>query len=375
MSISIEAIKFNFDPAGATYDAFNLRRNATAFVTVPEWRRGVSERLADSVAAYAIEETVDRRLQIEVLLAADPAVGGAEVRALADGGQLGDVAPKAVVFTSGSSGYVRFDLVNTSFHQGGVRCFEFSWKWQYRRAPSESWTNFGVTAHRIFITLRVPRAPWQQTPYGPSNTQLPWSEVLEAACDWATGEKSLDNAAGAVTQEIYNLGPATLEYDCPGGGGSRYSHPDFFCTEFLELLSGGLGRGRFVNCSDCATFVSTFANALGCEWWQSRMGNNFDLRRMLAIGSSSWQTACGWASFSYHEVAWSGACDEQEVVCDACLQVSTVPNPPYVPLLPVNMKFGNAGAGEYRDKLATSGPNGSPRCRPQPTTRKRRVII
>ena len=85
----------------------------------------------------------------------------------------------------------------------------------------------------------------------------------------------------------------------------------------------------YVNCSDCATFTSTFSNVLGCDLWQSRMGppvGQFALNDMLAIGSNVWQTACqgidGWSgSFSYHEVAWKGACLADDHIFDACLQV------------------------------------------------------
>jgi len=40
MGVQLEAIKFNHDSASATHDALNVRRNATQFVTVPEWQRG-----------------------------------------------------------------------------------------------------------------------------------------------------------------------------------------------------------------------------------------------------------------------------------------------------------------------------------------------
>ena len=32
------------------------------------------------------------------------------------------------------------------------------------------------------------------------------------------------------------------------------------------------------------------------------MQSGFALNEILAIGSNVWQTACGWGSFSYHEV-------------------------------------------------------------------------
>jgi hypothetical protein len=131
-----------------------------------------------------------------------------------------------------------------------------------------------------------------------------------------------------------------------------------------------------VNCSDCASIVSTFANALGCDLWQSRMGWFFGLNPMLGIGSSVWQPACGWTSFSYHEVAWEGNCLAANDVYDACLQVDGDADPtaaPHVPLLPQDLRFGNPGDLLYRDRLAT--PAGRPNCNPQPATRQRRKVV
>jgi hypothetical protein len=179
-----------------------------------------------------------------------------------------------------------------------------------------------------------------------------------------------------VTQRVYGLGPSIVEYDCPGGGFSWYSSGSFSCAAFLDLLAGGPGLGKYVNCSDCATIVSTFANAVGCDLWQSRMGYYFDLNPLQAIGSNVWQTACGWGSFSYHEVAWKDGCTANDPVWDACLQVDGDADPtsaPHTPLLPVNLRFGTPGSLEYLDRLVTSATR--PACQPQPaTTRTRRMV-
>jgi hypothetical protein len=179
-----------------------------------------------------------------------------------------------------------------------------------------------------------------------------------------------------VTRSVYGLGPSLITYDCPGGGSSHYSLGNFDCTAFIDRLRGGIGNGVYVNCSDCATIVSTFANALGCDLWQSRMGWGFALNELLGIGSTVWQTACGWPSFNYHEVAWEGACTAQTDVYDACLQVdgdSDPTSPPHVPLQPEDLRFGNPGDLLYRDRLATVA--GRPNCQPQPGTRTRRPIV
>jgi threonine dehydrogenase-like Zn-dependent dehydrogenase len=47
-TIRVDAIKFNHDPSSAANDALNLRRNASQWVNVPEWRRGISVMPEDS---------------------------------------------------------------------------------------------------------------------------------------------------------------------------------------------------------------------------------------------------------------------------------------------------------------------------------------
>jgi hypothetical protein len=405
MSVELLAIKFNHDSGSATHDALSIRRNASEFVDVPEWEAGKSVNPEDSPAAYALARVKGNTVTIQARFRRlDPELSAVEVRALdADvdppgpggclgvivriirsiiraisGNVLGEVAARSVTFgAGGESAFETFELKNTRLDSASVGVRTTRWRWQYR-VPGGGWTDMETTTHRIYTVLDTPTEPWRQQPYGPSNIRLPWTEVLDFACNWAALTTDADAAAGRVTNRIYALGPATLEYDCPGGGGTRYAHPQLNCTAFLERLRGGTGNGQYVNCSDCATFVSTFANALGCDLWQSRMGNSFGLNPIRAIGASAWYPGCpNWMSqaFSYHEVAWKGACDVQDHLFDACLQVdggSDPTGPPHTPLLPVDMRFGHTGDGDYRDRLAS--PAGRPSCNPQPVTRQRRGV-
>jgi hypothetical protein len=380
-TVQLQSIKFNHDATAATTDALNIRRNATQAVTIPEWQHSISNNSADSLAAYAIRETQGNTISIQAqfqLSESHPL--SAQIRATAVTPHvLGEVRAKQVFFlANGITNFEPFELQNVQIWSSGVGIHDITWQWQVRLQSTDPWIDLTTSRHRIYILLEVPKSPWQQSPFAPTNTQLPWTEVLNYACRWASGATQLDDVATLVTREVYHLGeitPQILEYDCPGGGGTRYAYPDFDCTAFLERLGGGTGRGRYVNCSDCATIVSTFANSLGCDLWQSRMGNSFALNPILAIGSSIWQTACGWDGFSYHEVAWKGACTANEEVFDACLQVDGDIDPttaPHTPLLPTNLRFGNPDDGQYRDRLAA--PSGRLNCNPQPTTRTRRQI-
>src|SRR6266545_1096863 len=91
MSVQLEAIKFNHNPNSATGDALNIRRNASSFVPVPEWTRGIWIKPEDSPAAYAIQETKGHTITVQVQLKRiDPRIASAEVRALD-----ADIAPPA----------------------------------------------------------------------------------------------------------------------------------------------------------------------------------------------------------------------------------------------------------------------------------------
>jgi len=409
VSVFLEAIKLNHDGGAATSDALNIRRNKTTPINVPEWVRGVSTTPEDAPAAYGIAETKGNTLTIQARFSTNEKKlmkKGVQVRAvdpssnpggdpgcsggcsgflkwlgwliqLLVGNVLGDVKARWVSFdSSGWTAFEMFQLQHVRLWDVGVGIHTTSWRWQYREKQNDPWKDFATSDHRIYVLLEVPKAPWQQSPYTSANTQLPWTDVLDRACVWAFGATTRDQAAEKVTHNVYGLGPSIVEYDCPNGGSSWYSSGSFSCTAFLDLLAGGPGLGRYVNCSDCATIVSTFANAVGCDLWQSRMGYWFDLNELLAIGSNVWQTACGWGGFSYHEVAWKDGCTANDPVWDACLQVDGDVDPttaPHTPLLPTNIRFGTPGSMDYLDRLVT--PTTRAACQPQPgTTRQRRMV-
>jgi len=405
MSVQLVAIKFNHDSATATHDALNLRKNGTLVVAVPEWQRGISVNPEDSPAAYAVGQVRGNTVTIHAKFRRSvPELVTAEIRALDAtinppgdagclgiilrllhaifralfGNVLGEVQARQVTFgASGETAFEAFQLVHTKLDTAFVGIRTTTWRWQYRNGTNDPWHDFDTSTHRIYVLLDLPTAPWQQQPYAAGNIQLPWTEVLDYACNWAHGATVATDAACQVTRQAYQLGPAIITYDCPGGGSTHYASPLFNCTAFLDRLHGGPGAGYYVNCTDCATIVASFANILGCDLWESRMGGvYFALNPLLGIGSAVWQPACGWSGFSYHEVAWTGACDVNDRVYDACLQVDGDADPtsaPHTPLLPCNMRFGNPGDGDYRDRLAT--PAGRPTCTPAPVTRKRRSVF
>lgn len=398
MQIQLNSIAFNHNPNSINTDGINIRKNKTTPIAVPEWVRGSSVVHEDSLACYAMSETNGNTLTIQAQFSALGDFNQAQIRAIdpdknppgnggcaglikrfikaLTGNAIGEVVEKWVNFdAAGNSGNVLFDLKDVTIWNTGVSARNTTWQWQYRLNTNDPWINIEISKHKIYTILSAPTSAWSLAPNSDVN---PWTEVLDYACNWAFASKDADTAATGITNNVFNLGPSIITYDCPGGGASHYSWGSFNCTKFLERLKGGVGLGQYVNCSDCATITSTFSNILGCDLWQSRMGWGFSLNPILAIGSNVWQTACGWSGFSYHEVAWKNNCDVNDNVFDACLKIDGDANPeapPHTPMLVANLKFGDCNSVFYRRRLSPNSPGGCPNCAPQPQTKTRRTII
>jgi hypothetical protein len=379
MPLRLEAIVFNHDPFSPA-SGLNVRRDADEPNPAPEWNRTSG---AVGAVAYATSEARLATPTIQVQLRqTGPVAPALEVRAVVPQGAsdvLGSVRARQVTFRpDGTSRFETFQLENPRLTQPGVGVHTVRWRWQFRPDPHQPWAALQKSTHAVYTVLALPGPPWQQAPFGPFNTQLPWTAVLDWACRWAATAQDLDEAASRVTQAVFELGPELIEYGCPILGATQYSLPYFQCTAFLDRLGGGFGRGRYVNCTDCATIVATFANSLGCRLWQSTMSGDvpFALNETIAIGTGAWRTACGWGAFNYHEVAWTDPCTADDAVFDACVLVDGDGDPtrrPHTPLLPADLRFGRPGDGDYCDRLAA--PLGRPNCRPQPLTRQRRFVV
>jgi hypothetical protein len=432
----VVSLTFNLDPSVAD-GSLALRKNLTTQAPWPEWQRGRPNQSASSPVAYVLSELGEAppRLNVQVERQADDPAR-VEFRALAtttaaaaplppaellppdliwpgsywfssaaeyhaalayrayyrrwqDSRQvnphvLGRVPATEVAFPEGNATTaVTVPLPEARLRGRGVGVFDITWRWQTRAGSGLPWKDIGLTNHRVYTVLGLPTAPWHPLPQAADDTQIAWVDALDVACRWAAGANEIGEAAAGVTQAVNGLGAALIEYGCPIGALTMYASPfgldAFDCTSFLELLNGGDGNGRYVNCTDCATIVSTFANLLGCDLWQSRMGSYqpaFLTNPILAIGSTRLGSPCGWGlGFTYHEVAWEGACTSDDDVYDACVRLVSEQEGSGVPgtAVPAGIRFGAEGDGQYRDLIAA--PTSRAVCVPRPGERKRRVLL
>ena len=360
MNVELKAIKFNHDPILTKTGAINLRRNATQTVTVPEWRPDICSNPECSPVAYTTL-SMPAKMTIQALFSSTGRPNDVPwIRAVAEPDHiLGSIEP--VPIPLGNSGYLTLELPHEKVTNAPVGIQDIKWRWQFSTTPQvpETWTDFQRTKHRIYTILSKPTDPWEPCSNNPGNIHQPWTEVLEQACRWAAGAvgQQHDLATTYITRRLFDLGKAMLKYQ----GGQSYAFRYFECAKFLELLAGGVGNGARINCDDCATVVSTFANILGCDLSQSVMGPDFDTNRILLIGYTKF---CA-TTFLHHSVAWKGVCTAADAVFDACLQLDNDGHPeaePEDPLLPTNLLFGQPSDKTYQFCLVSS----SSYCVPQP---------
>ncbi|WP_084579390.1 LamG domain-containing protein [Sphingomonas azotifigens] len=386
--VALASLAFDYDPTGASVDGLTIRRNFGTDVPVPEWVPGrVSAK--DAPCAYAIASIAGKTPTVQVVVNIPAATTHTVKIQATGGGILGAIDPIAVTF-KGTTATLIVPLSNHTLANGGVQLQDVTWTWQYQ-VDDGSWANMATTRHRVYVILSLPNQPWQQGAVR-SNQQLPWTDLLDYACTWARGATTTDLVLSKVTTQVnsgiglkYDLVAGASFYTGPSAGVSR-----FLCGLFLDYLTTGGGNGKTVNCTDCATIVTTFSNVLGANVFASMMFNTadpatgFTCNQILAIGYTTWAVPFphGIGGFSYHEVPWTGLASYSDPLYDACLQYDTGPDPwgtgTHTAGLPVKVPFSTLGASptpfvpiptpftaiSYRERLAANTSAGIARCIP-----------
>ncbi|KFA92611.1 LamG domain-containing protein [Archangium violaceum] len=338
-TVDLASLSFHHDPT-STIDALPIRKNFDTPITAPEWTKG--KTVASSApAAFAITRVAGKVVTLQARFHISETTGQTvRIQALG-GGILGAVEPTTVKFDPGGDATLTLQLPNHALAASGIALQDISWTWQYQVGAAE-WTTITSTTHRIYVLLDVPTLPWMQGA-DTQNNQLPWTDVLDHSCTWAAGAATADAAVRAVTEKVN--GGIDLTYDTAQGA-SVYTDnarpQNFLCTQFLKYLGHMGGAGGQVNCTDCASIVTTFSNILGCNVFASTMGEKFRCNQILAIGTTTWVVPFGYG-FAYHEVAWTGAGSYKDNLYDACLHLDVGPDPwgtgPHTAELPLAWPF------------------------------------
>lgn len=283
--------------------------------------------------------------------------GEGSIRAVHEGGTSAEVV---------GGGTLKLSLPVDSLFNEGIAAQDLEIDWQ-AKAENGEWQSLGKTSHRCYCTLEQPQEPWNPQSTDPEDRHLVWTDVLDIVVEWARGCRDIESACEAITVKLYTSG--RFSYDTENGASNYTTAADYFeCEEFVERIQGEEGYGEKLNCTDCATIVSTLANALGAELYQVQLMYMFKVNPILAIGTDVWKSPFN-GGFSYHEIAWNGELDQNGAIYDACLQVDES-----TPTLPVRMAYdGNSPDQKkrYRHHLAVPGADGYDICTPE----KRSVVI
>lgn len=280
-----------------------------------------------------------------------------------------------------SPSYINFSFPSHKLKDAGVASYRTTLQWEQKDSTG-TWVTVATTNHQIYVLLTNPTLPWDI-----GKARPPWVSVLQYACEWAKGAKTVDEVAEKLTYTVnQRLG---LKYEDKEGKSQYYdSYNRFQLTKFLKQLRTGK-VSSVVNCTDCAMICSTFANAVGCCLSQKRMQNTvthngFLCNPILPIGLG-WQVPFG-SGFGYHEVCMmeplsssriSPVAENNYLVYDACLHINGSAHPSSssgrTAYLPVGIRFSNYGNGlssvpnipvnqSYREHLATNTGMGIGSC-------------
>lgn len=352
-------------------------------INTPEWRddHRPDDEWPDRCRACYVVADVQRKALVLMVTVKAEAQKRCTIRATG-GGLLGGIEPFAFVGDDSPQTF-KVSLSNHSVAENGIQLQDIEWRWEF--LSDGDWFPLRLTRHRIYVVLDRPTLPWVLTSSS-GETQQPWACVLDFACIWAAGCTSTIEALRRITVMVsQSLG---LVYDLDNGASSYVSFSTAFDRQvfearrfIFELMGGGGGNGRKVNCTDCAAIVVTFSNCVGCDVFTSTMmpeapGAAFTCNAILAIGCGTWAPIV----FSYHEVAWTGQASYGDVLFDACLQVDGGPEPwaggphvalqcldipftelPPTPELPLQAPFTLLS---YRERLAANSTEGILSCVP-----------
>jgi len=192
-----------------------------------------------------------------------------------------------------ASPYTTFTTYGSVPNSVGKRSFK--WKWYITKVngvpfPWGDYLWFTDTGwHTHYTLLAAPQNPMS----------VPWTDVLDYACVWASGKSSESQAVSEITEKAYtSLGKNYY------GEATHAQGTTFNLTGFLS--------SSWADCRDMSATVHVFTRAIGgtatAVWW---IDGGMYTKAIKIIGGSSWQIK--W--FAFHQVAYRSG------VYDACLKL------------------------------------------------------
>jgi hypothetical protein len=302
---------------------------------------------------YPISLTVDTKPTVTLTLGKSASVGGKVVpggvatTGLPDIRVVLDGAPKAET-KSTDGGDVTFTLDTAPATNVGQ--YDLTLSWHFEVKDGGSWKEIpGATQSTKIKVYGV-----LGNEIGTSYPNLPWVSVVDAVTKEIAGKtKDPVEVRKMLVRLVYEdfglaydrKSGASAYTNYTGGGSASWVKASFDLSSFLKR-----SKGNIVNCTDCASILSTYANMVGVKLHYAIIGWNFGLNAIEGIGSTTFGSPfdSGRMSFSYHAVTTP---DATKTIDDATLALDGDADPttaPYTKLL-----VQDVAGPEYLTRLST----------------------
>jgi len=321
-------IKFDYT-SGNSDDALDIKRNNSTDIQKPEWYPAYNR---NEPMAYIKENEcfIQARFWVD-----RTGFDYAGIYADMSGSGIGDVPEQAVNFNDTQYATETMECFGSVPGSVGIRSFSWDWYVTYIDAVEfEEPLWIGTSGdHEYYTVLAAPQAPMS----------VPWTEVLDYACDWASGRSDLGAALQDLTESLYNCG---VEYD----GGTHYtsgSYTNLNLTSLIDDLSNP--SSVEMDCRDFSNFLQVLLNALGgnCQY------NRIDRTSSPNYLYYNYLWPAGWGGYAfngvwdYHQVGWYGS-----DVADASTKIDNDINPRSSPFT-WKLVVGDMDLTDYIEKLTS----------------------
>ena len=325
--LDIDPISMKFYHGGAN-DALDICKNYSTEITVPEYDT-VAGR--NEVFAYVKGATPTVKVKFQ---ADPPDTPSLTIDAINTVGSANWNLADTILYINGSgfsigdaNGYVLFSTGDGTTVPNSVQDTNVYWSWRVVAVGGTPRSPYamGSTNHSFYTLLAAPQAPLAE----------PWTDVLDYACNWASGETTAQGVVYEITEDAYNN-----NFKNYNGLVSK--------TTGGTCYLGSLLQATEADCRDMSAVVQLFSNALGVERGQSGIqvrlidtvgsSTGFYYKSLDPIGTPSWVGGTSSSWWNFHQVGYYNNSD----VYDATTRLNQ--STPRIPL-------GESINGNYKTDL------------------------
>lgn len=300
-------ISFNYE-GGSSNDAITIKKNASSTISAPEYIGSESSVTKNENCAY-IKSQSNRKIKVK-FNSNNINMNYLVKATVISGAGIGNICEMFVAPCDLNTTEFTIDIQGTI--PSSVCKNTFSWKWEATALPTSSpycpiTCTYVSTTHTFYTMLATPQTPMS----------TPWTDVLEYACVWASGQSTNSNVLYYLCNNLYNN--SGLDYD---GNQSHYDYISYPFQKFKFNLTDFLSEWNKADCQDMSMFLSILSSSVGAYLNQTRrIQGSFSTKSIDPVG-----TTYGWGttSWNFHHIGWLNN------IYDPCIRLNS--SSPYIPI-------------------------------------------